>query len=78
MAVPDKNAITAQAKKIMDSFVATLEKAGETASDFEVKREINIRDASAKLEINDDFRERMLENAPKKNEGFILAEKKKW
>ena len=56
MAVPDKNAITAQAKKIMDSFVATLEKAGEPASDFEVKREINIRDASAKLEINYYFR----------------------
>ena len=65
MAVHDKNKIAEQAKKIMDSFIDVLQKAGVSEPDFEVRRTANIRSEKAKLSLNDDFSERMLVNAPK-------------
>ena len=74
----DKNKITQQAKKIMDDFVAALDKAEHKNIDFKVHREKDMRDEKAKLLVNEDFSERMLKNAPQTKDNCILAEKKKW
>ena len=70
----DKNKITQQAKKIMDSFMLALDKAGKGDAEFEVKRNPNIRDEKVTLHTNDDFQERMFKNAPKTKDGYICAE----
>lgn len=77
MAVTDKDKIAVQAKKIMDNFADALGAEG-SGIDFEVKRDENIRGSDAKLQTNKDFRERMLANAPKSKDGYIVAEKKIW
>lgn len=74
----DKTRIAAQAKKIMDTFVAELEKAEKIEPDFKVRREQNIRATNVKAETQSDFRERMFRNAPNASADHILAEKKKW
>lgn len=70
----DKDKITQQAKKIMDSFMLALDKAGSVKPEFEVKRDKNIRDENLQLQVNDDFQERMFKNAPKTKDGYICAE----
>lgn len=73
----DQEKIKKEAKQIMDSFIQELEKISFKEEDFSVKKEKNIRE-KIKTESNPEFRERMLKNAPKVKDNFILAEKKKW
>jgi Asp-tRNA(Asn)/Glu-tRNA(Gln) amidotransferase C subunit len=68
--------ISKEAKKIMDNFVDALG-SGNADGGFEVRRDLNMR-SGEELILNSDFRERVLENAPKVKDGFIVAEKKKW
>ncbi len=72
----DEIKIREGAKKIMDEFVSALDRA-EHISEFGEEREENVR---GKLPHRDEkgFRERMFRNALKKNDDFIVAEKKKW
>ena len=69
--------IRKQAKGILDSFAHSLEKVkikGEV-----LKKEVGgFREENNGQEGDKDFRGRMFENAPVKNEDFIIAEKKKW
>ncbi|MBN2454807.1 Asp-tRNA(Asn) amidotransferase GatCAB subunit C [Candidatus Woesearchaeota archaeon] len=69
--------IRKEAKKIMDEFVKALEKVKEGEEDVGFELEEDMRSPEAK-EKESGFKERMLENAPKKKDGFVVAEKKQW
>lgn len=70
--------IKIQAKKIMDNFSKKLEsiKIGEI-EDVESKLKCEREEKNGK-ECDKKFRDFMFENAPDKNEDFILAERAKW
>ena len=68
--------IKEQAKRIMDEFVNALEKVKEEKGEVGFESEDNTRKPHGREE--DDFRELMLDNAPKKKDSFVVAEKKKW
>lgn len=72
----EKEEIRKQAKKIMDDFSEKLKKVEKVEESFiereEFEREEN-SDGSLKLD-----RKIMFENAPNKNQDFIVAEKKMW
>jgi hypothetical protein len=73
----NKDKIAADAKKIMDNFMAALDKVGGKDADFVVRRDANVR-SGEKLVGNDDFSSRMMKNAPATKDGCMLAEKKRW
>lgn len=72
---PEK--IKEQAKAIMDEFVKALDKAGEVSGEIGLEREQATREGK-KSKPDNDFRERMLKNAPKKDSDYIIAERKSW
>lgn len=74
----EKEEIRKEAKGIMDSFSKKLSKVSKKIPESLIEREEGEREEVEKKEENSDFRERMFENAPRKNKDFILAEKKKW
>ena len=65
-----------EAKEIMDSFMKALGRVKESQKDFGAEREQGRRTPEKKKE--NDFKKRMLKNAPKKDDDYILAEKKSW
>jgi Asp-tRNA(Asn)/Glu-tRNA(Gln) amidotransferase C subunit len=71
----NKEKIAEQAKKIMDDFSKALESV-DSKEDFGISRLHQLRDS--KEESFQGFRERMFKNAKKKNDDFIIAEKKGW
>jgi len=74
----DREKVKEQAKKLMDEFVSALEKAEEVKEEFGVKRKDVMRVPGKDKYKNSDFKERMLKNAPKVEDGQIVAERKKW
>jgi len=74
----EKEEIKKQAKEIMDKFSNKLSKVDEKLSEPFIEREEFEREEEERKESNSGFRERMFENAPRKNKDFIIAEKKKW
>ena len=62
----------------MDEFVSALEKAEEVKEEFGVKRKDVMRVPGKDKYKGTDFRERMLSNAQKTEDGQIVAERKKW
>lgn len=73
----DEEKIKEQAKAIMDEFVKALDNVGEVSGEVGIEREQATRTAKKEKRDNE-FRERMLKNAPKKQDGSIVAEKKSW
>ena len=74
----EKEEIKKQAKGIMDSFSKKLSAIKEKVSEPIIEREKFEREEGAGENCDEDFRRRMFENAPNKNEDFILTEKKSW
>ena len=75
----DKEQVRKQAKKILDSFMSALEKVEtEEILRYGVKREEFSRKPGESKYKNTDFKERILDNAKKKEDDQIVAEKKKW
>ena len=75
----DKEQVRKQAKKIIDDFMAALDKVEtEEILRYGVKREEFLRKPGESKYKDTDFRERMLANATKKEDDQIVAEKKKW
>ena len=69
--------IRKEAKKIMDEFMDALDKV--KSADGEIGFEAGDGTRKPKSKKKDSgFRERMLDNAPKSKDGFLVAEKKKW
>ena len=69
--------ILKQAKKIMDEFVAALDKV-KVSDKFGVHREEQVRIASKDCEDSTEFRKRIFKNAPKVKDDFFVMEKKHW
>ncbi len=74
---PKKEAIRKEAQEILKKFAASLEKV--KFKEKEEKKEVGgFRKEGAGAKGNEDFRKRMFDNAPNKNEDCIIAEKKEW
>ena len=73
----DEEKIQKQAKLIMDEFINALDKVGDLTGDVGLERDDMTRTAR-KTKPDETFRERMLRNAPKKDDGHIVAEKRSW
>jgi Asp-tRNA(Asn)/Glu-tRNA(Gln) amidotransferase C subunit len=71
----DKEEIKKSAKEIIDNFSKKLEKI--ELGEGKVEREEQTR-KETKTSIDNDFRKRFLENAPKKEGDWIKAEKGAW
>ena len=74
----EKESIKKQAKEIMDKFSKKLERINKKTGDSFVERDDFEREEDEGKKPNEDFRKRMFENAPNKNDDFILGEKKSW
>lgn len=79
----DLDKIKSEAKEIIDRFANSLEKV-EKEKDFKATYIVRInslrteKEATDDLFRDDDFKKRILKNAPKKDSDFILAEKGEW
>ena len=74
----EREDIKKQAKSIMDSFSKKLSTIKEKIPDPIIEREDFERVEEDGKSCDEDFRERVFENAPNKNGDFILGEKKSW
>ncbi|MBI2574475.1 hypothetical protein HYV82_01165 [Candidatus Woesearchaeota archaeon] len=72
----DREKIRAQAKQIMDEFVNALDRVGKIREEYGVERHDETR-VPGKPSFPG-FRQRFFMNAPKKNEEYIIAERKSW
>lgn len=72
----DKVKIEKEAKKILDKFSNALDKIGKHEENFYVNRDEPERIENG--EPCDGFKSKLLENAPKKNKDFVIAEKGNW
>lgn len=80
MTMLDQEKIAQQAKKIMDEFMAALDKLKtEEGENVPVgfEREDFVRE-SKQRKPSSAFKERVLKDAPRKKGDFLLAEKKHW
>lgn len=73
----DSDLIKADAKKIMDNFMAAM-KDIEVEEDFILERENCFRDEGEGSEIDEEFRQRFLSNAAKISGDAVLANKGDW
>ena len=74
----EKEEIKLEAKKIMDSFSKALEKVDFEDIDTSVLREEQMRKETKPWKCDNEFRSKVLKNAPKKDEDNIIAEKGSW
>jgi predicted Asp-tRNA(Asn)/Glu-tRNA(Gln) amidotransferase subunit C len=75
----DKEIIEKEAKELLERFANCLEKVEkEHDLEFFVERDNFQRLEKIGTDPNSKFKERMLENAPKKDSDFIIAEKGNW
>jgi predicted Asp-tRNA(Asn)/Glu-tRNA(Gln) amidotransferase subunit C len=72
-----KKEISKEAKKILDDFSKSLEGIEDKKLLSAVERDKQTRNET-KIKCDKEFRKLFLENVPEKEEGFVLAEKKKW
>lgn len=73
----EQGEIRQEAKKILDNFASAL--GGVKIKEKRLKRDVGgFREEKGGDVGDEDFRERMFENAPKKQKDCIVAEKKKW
>lgn len=73
----NKEEIQKQAKEIMDNFVNALGNI-EVEENFDLKREASYREEGSPNELDEDFRQRFLKNAPKTRGNAVLANKGEW
>ena len=73
----DEEKIKRQAKEIMDEFMKALEKLPQTTGEFGSERTESLREGKAQ-KPNKEFKKRLLQNAPKSKDDYLVMEKKKW
>lgn len=73
----DNKKIEIEAKQIMDNFMAAL-KDIEVKEDFLLERKTCFREESSCDNFNQDYINRFLDNAPRKTQNCILANKGEW
>jgi len=69
--------ILKQAKKIMDEFVAALDKV-KVKEKFGAQREDQVRTPEKECPDSTEFRKRIFKNAPKIKDDYFIMEKKEW
>ncbi len=74
----DREEIKVEAEKIMSSFGEKLESAKNLPSEADIERGTGYRKEGNGILPDKVLKERILDNAPKKNKDFIIAERKKW
>jgi len=74
----ERQEIKEQAKSIIENFSKKLDKANKKISESFIERDQMERSEKNSKECDKEFRKLMFENAPNKNENFIIAEKKTW
>jgi Asp-tRNA(Asn)/Glu-tRNA(Gln) amidotransferase C subunit len=74
----NREEIKKQAKKILDNFAGALGNVKLGKKAVKKAHAGGFREERAGAKPNDDFRGRMLANAPNKDENCIIAEKKEW
>ena len=74
----EKQEIKKQAKDIIEDFSKKLSKIDKNPKESTIERNSGERIETKSDKQDNEFRKIMFENAPNKNENFILAEKKKW
>jgi len=74
----EKQKIKAEAHQILEKFSKALEKAKIEGKESNVERENDRRKEGEGKDLDEDFKKIMFENAPAKNEEFLIAEKKSW
>ena len=80
----EKEEIRKEASDIIGSFSKKLESIKDLPKESVVEREECYREEECKEKDKEtenkgkEFKKKLLENAPRKNKGFILSEKKKW
>jgi hypothetical protein len=76
----DREKIEKEAKQILDKFGRAIEKIKfKTGKEKDLKSKTGgFREEGDGNESDNNFRKRMLDNAPSKNEDCIIAEKKNW
>jgi Asp-tRNA(Asn)/Glu-tRNA(Gln) amidotransferase C subunit len=75
----NKQEIEKQAKEILDKFAKALDNVGSSDDlDFSVDRDEFERDEGELKAVDEDFKKRILDNAPNSNEDFVLVEKGSW
>lgn len=72
----NKEKIQKEAKQIMDDFIKALSRIEEEPKAFGAEREQSTRKPGKKQ--GNDFKKRVLKNAPRKNDDYFLMEKKSW
>ena len=74
----EKGSIKQEAKRIMDAFAKALSKADSAKVDENLRRVKQKRKEKKEQECDEAFRKIFMDNAPNKDDDFILAEKGKW
>ena len=74
----EKEDIKNQAKAIMDSFSKKLEKVSDKVSEPIIEREKCERNEGLGKQSDESFKKSILDNAPEKNNDFIVAERGGW
>jgi len=84
----DENKIKKEAKQILDKFAKALELVSSESDDSETSKfavdreEFERVEGKAGTEVSSEcensFKDKLLENAPKKDDDFIIAEKGDW
>lgn len=74
----EKERIGEDVKEIVNSFGEVLDSFGDLPEEGFVIKEKSFREEKNDFFCDEDFRRRILENAPEKNKDFIIAERKKW
>jgi len=76
--MPDLEKIKEDAKKIIDSFSEKLSMVSDSVKEPVIEKKEFERKEGNGQECDSDFRKIMFENAPEKNDDFIIGEKKRW
>lgn len=74
----EKKQIKKQAKSIIEDFSEKLSKVKTQPTEDLIERKDMERKENKDSKKDKDFRKIMFENAPEKNNDFIIAEKKQW
>ena len=74
----DKNKIEKEAKGILDKFAKALDKVKSNDGAFYVDRDEFERDEGETGECEEGFKSKLLANAPRKDDDFVIAEKGSW
>jgi hypothetical protein len=73
----DQEKIRAEAKQLMDDFMKELDKVKEIKEEVGIRRNASKR-VPSESKYGNDFKKRLLSNAPKSEDDCIVVEKKKW